>query len=99
VSETIKLALALALVCVFSGIIISFTHSSTAQKIEAQKLREQRSALSQVFAPGARSRRYRRNAPSSTAILDRQERTINHGVRICGRKQGIFRDYKVYCGN
>ena len=53
-SETIKLALALALVCVFSGIIISFTHSSTTQKIEAQKLREQRSALSQVFAPGTR---------------------------------------------
>ena len=53
-SEIIKLALALALVCFLSGIIISFTHLSTEQKIEAQKLFEQRSALAQVFAPGAR---------------------------------------------
>jgi Na+-translocating ferredoxin:NAD+ oxidoreductase subunit G len=54
VSEIIKLTVALTMVCVVSGIIISFTHSSTAQKIEAQKLSEQKSALAQVFAPGAR---------------------------------------------
>jgi Na+-translocating ferredoxin:NAD+ oxidoreductase subunit G len=54
VSEIIKLAAALTLVCIISGVVISFAHSSTEQRIEAQKLREQKSALSEVFAPGTR---------------------------------------------
>lgn len=53
-SEIIKLSVALTVVCMLSGIVIVFTHSSTAKQIEAQKLREQRSALEQLFPAGTR---------------------------------------------
>lgn len=53
-NEIFKLSAALTAVCMVSGIVIAFTHSSTAKQIEAQKLREQMSALSQVFPTGAK---------------------------------------------
>lgn len=48
----IKLPVALAVVCIVSGIVIAFTNSSTAKQIETQKLREQLTALEQIFPPG-----------------------------------------------
>lgn len=53
-SEMIKLPVALFMVCIVSGIVIVFTHLSTAEQIEAQKLHEQRTALEQMFPPGTR---------------------------------------------
>jgi len=90
VSETIKLALALTLVCVFSGIIISFTHSSTTPKNRsAEAAGTKVGAVAGVCARHP-DRRIPSERPSSTAILDRQERTINHGVRIVVESRGYF---------
>lgn len=51
-NETIKLTVALTIVCLFSGMVIAFTHSSTIHKIEAQRLFEQRRAVESVFPAG-----------------------------------------------
>ena len=51
-NETIKLTVALTIVCLFSGLVIAFTHSSIIQKIEAQGTLEQRRAVESVFPAG-----------------------------------------------
>jgi len=49
VNEMIKLTFALTIVCLFSGMVIAFTYSSTIHKIETQRIFEQRRAVESVF--------------------------------------------------
>ncbi|MGB7569952.1 MAG: FMN-binding protein [Chitinivibrionales bacterium] len=93
-SEIIKLAVALAVVCIFSGIVIAFSHSSFEQQIEAQKLREEKEAVSQVFPPGARIIDTAGTAPLPARywVCRKETKTIGYAFALENRgHSGIIR--------